>query len=419
MTLPGSKILDLLISMVLIYALLSLLVSVLLEGWNHLRKTRAVQLKASIFQLLNDSMNLQFGELFYNHFLIDGLRNKAMKRPPQYISSNLFAEVLIDIIGNRFLNSNPVQVIGQSQEQGKQYRSLGQYLSASPLDRFKNGLDQLNPSPFTDTLHSFFEKANKDPEKFKSMLAAWFDDYMDRTTGWYKSKQRNKLYFFGFLVAISLNVDSLHLVKMISLDDKLRSDLVNTADQMADEYNLLSDSAKKSNAGIEAMVHNLFPKKAKNRDFNVDDLKQLRDSLINIKPLDTTSYSNIKLLDSLENSLNILSGYQHRATQILNVATSLNIPIGWDEASAPLSWVNQSNSLLNHPKQIKTKGHYKLMDYLDKRNQYNWWSVFNYFIGILISGFSLSFGAPFWFEVLVKLVNIRRAGKKPEATNVK
>jgi hypothetical protein len=41
----------------------------------------------------------------------------------------------------------------------------------------------------------------------------------------------------------------------------------------------------------------------------------------------------------------------------------------------------------------------------------NW---FRYLVGILISGFSLSFGAPFWFDLLVKLVNIRRSGKRPE-----
>jgi len=418
MTLPGSKILDLLISMVLIYALLSLLVSVLLEGWNHFRKTRAKQLKESIFALLNDSMNLQFGELFYNHFLIDGLRNKAMKRLPQYISSNLFAEVLIDIVGNRFLNSSPLRTIGISIDNEKQYELIGKQLPTTAIDRFKNGLDQLNPSPFTDTLQSFLSKSKGDLKKLKRMLASWYDDYMDRTTGWYKSKQRNKLYFFGFLVAIVLNVDSLHLVKMISLDDNLRNTLVQTADQMADRYSALADSTKENSVELEAVVKNMFPGRAL-RDKNGKLLLRPLQDLLTKQIADSTTYRQLASINSLINSDSTTIEYQQRANRILNVATSLNIPIGWDEASAPLSWSTMATDISQHPNQMKKGSQYKLLDYLDERNQRGGWNIFKYFVGILISGFSLSFGAPFWFDVLVKLVNIRRAGKKPEATNVK
>ena len=141
MPIPGNKILDLLISMALIYALLSLLVSILLEWWNHFRKTRAIQLKANIFQLLNDSINLQFGELFYNHYLISGIHDKKEKSPPQYISSNLFAEVLIDIIGHRNKHDQPVQLIGLSLNQGKQYKVGEKLAASSAIQQFKNGLD--------------------------------------------------------------------------------------------------------------------------------------------------------------------------------------------------------------------------------------------------------------------------------------
>jgi hypothetical protein len=39
-----------------------------------------------------------------------------------------------------------------------------------------------------------------------------------------------------------------------------------------------------------------------------------------------------------------------------------------------------------------------------------------YFVGIAITGIALSTGAPFWFDILLKLVNIRRAGGKPAAS---
>jgi hypothetical protein len=34
-------------------------------------------------------------------------------------------------------------------------------------------------------------------------------------------------------------------------------------------------------------------------------------------------------------------------------------------------------------------------------------------IGLLITTIAVSFGAPFWFELLNKLVNLRMAGRNP------
>ncbi len=417
MPIPGNKILDLLISVVLIYALLSLLVSVLLEWWNHFRKARAIQLKLSILQLLNDPLNLQFGELFYSHFLIDGMQNKAEKRPPQYISSMLFADVLMDIIGNRVLHDYPVELIGESSSQGKQYKLGAKAEGLTTLQRFKYGLDQLRPSPLTDTLQSFFLKCEGNQENLKKMLAAWFDDYMDRASGWFKSQQRNKLFFFGFLVAIALNVDTLHLVRVISLDDTLRNNLVEAAGKITDQYSILSDSAKLKTDSLEKIVKKVFPKVSLNGEDGRKHVKRLVDSLGKNK--DSASIEHFTKITSWLKADSADLEYEQRADRILNVATSLNIPIGWDGNSAPKSWWSHPTPLNHHPKQIKAAKQNQLLNYLDNRNQGGFWNVVKYVLGILITGFSLSFGAPFWFDVLVKLVNIRRAGKKPEATNVK
>ncbi|WP_431211560.1 hypothetical protein ACQ86N_37945 [Puia sp. P3] len=40
--------------------------------------------------------------------------------------------------------------------------------------------------------------------------------------------------------------------------------------------------------------------------------------------------------------------------------------------------------------------------------------LFWYVIGLAITAFSISAGAPFWFDMLLKLVNVRRTGNKPE-----
>jgi len=40
--------------------------------------------------------------------------------------------------------------------------------------------------------------------------------------------------------------------------------------------------------------------------------------------------------------------------------------------------------------------------------------ILRYVLGIFITAVSLSFGAPFWFDLLLKFVNVRRAGPKPQ-----
>ena len=100
MNLFTNPILEISISLILIYALLSILSSILVEWWNHYRKSRGKLLQDAIFQLLDDPYNLSYGDLLMNHFLIKNLRNPHNRRPAQYISSNLFAEALIDSGGH-------------------------------------------------------------------------------------------------------------------------------------------------------------------------------------------------------------------------------------------------------------------------------------------------------------------------------
>ncbi|MFM7859043.1 MAG: hypothetical protein ACKO96_45750, partial [Flammeovirgaceae bacterium] len=214
----------------------------------------------------------------------------------------------------------------------------------------------------------FLTKSEGDLEKLKKMLAGWFDDYMDRASGWYKQKQRNKLYFFGFLVAITLNVDSLHLVKMISLDDNLRNNLVQSADKLANQYHLLSDSARQKTEELAKILKTAYPDSTlKNKEGKLL-LKPLK-KFLSSKIKDSTAQAGLAKLDSLILADSLSQEYQQRANRVLNVATSLNIPIGWDEASAPLSWTKKATPLSHQAKEIKAGNQNELMDYLDRRNQ--------------------------------------------------
>lgn len=397
MNFPNNNILDIIISLTLIYAMLSILVSILLEWLNQIWNARATLLKNSIFQLLKDPLNLDYGLLFYGHFMIDGLKSLANK-PPQYISAGMFSEVLIDIIASQAKNAQ--NLVENEANGGKPLGTI--------LDQFEKGLDNMNPSPFRDLLLSFWEKADKDYEKLKKLISIWFDDYMERVSGLYKNNQKWKFILIGFIVAISLNVDSLHLVKILSLDDTLRSNLVATSENIADQYKTMADSARKTSSKLIQMVETSIPDSVKSSGNPKVKIKDATKDLSKNQILNyTLQAKNLKTIDSLTTI------YSIKADSVIGLASSLNIPIGWDLNSAPASWFNP-----NVKKKIKIGHKSGIIGYTLARNQNpDLWTVLKYIIGIVLSAVSLSFGAPFWFNLLVQFVNIRRAGKRPEATS--
>jgi hypothetical protein len=79
-----------------------------------------------------------------------------------------------------------------------------------------------------------------------------------------------------------------------------------------------------------------------------------------------------------------------RVNAVLDRAKDLNLPLGWALA-------------VNDPRHIP----------LEKSGwDFSGWLLFKIF-GLLISAFAVSLGAPFWFDLLSKFVNIRGSGVPP------
>jgi hypothetical protein len=408
MNFADNNILLLLISLVFIYAVLSILVSILTEAWNHRSKIRGIFLKDSIYKMLKDPLNKDYGYLFYNHITISGLKS-APDKLPHYISSRMFAEVLIDIIAQQAVHNRKVQVI-LDETGNKQYQLDTTEVSSDIIKRFQLGLNTMNTSPFTDLLQSFLDKSKNessenegDYSKLKAHIEQWFNDYMDRVSGWYKTKQQRKFLVVGFVVAISLNVDSLHLLKVLSLDDNLKDRLVASAEQTVD--NLKKDSTMRSDLGF--LLQSTIIVKSK------DD--------VNYTAFDSIDAAKIqRMIHKLDSSSRIKNGIAKKEIRQLdsaiNMVAELNIPIGWSRTVAPASWWSGNDKQAKEvsfsiAQNSKNPG---LIDYMAHRNSWSWGNFFKYLLGIAISGISLSFGAPFWFDILTKFVNVRRSGKIPE-----
>lgn len=318
-----SKILEILIALGLFYFLFSTLVSLLFEWYSHKTQKRGRFLYETILKLLNDPVNKSYGASLYSHFSIDQLK-KNRDSYPQYISSDMFADALIDIIGSQSETTKFENIFDPKGSTNLVDVKLVEERIEDPYKRFKKGLDQMNYSPLKSYLRGFFEKTENHPD-LKKAISKWFDDYMERVSGWYKLKTKRSIFIISLLVCFALNVDSITLIKKLNSDDKYRKDLVLIAEKKALENKI-----------------------------------------------------NTKKIDSLDVAKNIES-----IKSVITEIEDTSLPIGYNS------------------------------DFLKSKEEKFWPMLLWWICGIIISTFALSFGAPFWFEVMVKAINIRRAGIKP------
>lgn len=197
------------------------------------------------------------------------------------------------------------------------------------------------------------------------------------------------------------------------MDDSLRNSLVATAEKVADNYQKTADSLKSDNGVLLKVISS-----------GIDSIKlkeNLKDPIIKTKlaKLDSNFITKKAKMVLINDSISAKTISQ--TDSLLGIAASLNIPIGWSTKTAPLSW-SWKKKLMGCGCNVKCT-HKKgpgLQAYLDYRNHCTtWWNLFWYILGISISGVALSFGAPFWFDMMIKLVNIRRSGAKPQPSKDK
>lgn len=297
----GSGIIDLAIGVILVYLFLSLICSVITEWISKRFEMRAKSLEEGIRNLLSDPGGTGHSLKLFNHPLIKGLSKNGKK--PSYIPSNLFALALMDIIAP----SDPA----------KGSRTIGD---------LRKGVNNL-PEELRKTIASLLDGAEDSLNKARESFEKWFDEAMDRVSGWYKRESKKIIFACALAVTLLLNADTISITQTLFRDPTLRAGLVATAQEIA---------------------------KKPTNDSPGEDQK------------------NIELV----------KGEMNR----------LQFPLGWTKDSvAALGWTKEPFHIWNALWQTLIKA-----------------------VGLFLTGLAVSIGAPFWFDMLNKIVNFRSTGRKPE-----
>jgi hypothetical protein len=335
MNISFDGIVDVGISLAVIYLMLSLLCTTLNEIAATVFSLRAKSLSVAVRKILEDDGALL--ARFYDNGLIRGSiassQNSSSERAgipkpadhSSYLDSRTFAMALLGSL-------EPGRSIALADD-------IKRLIDAVPGD----GTSPL-PTGLKDVLNGALVTANGSIHSIRDHIAEWFDASMDRLSGSYKRQLRWLSFVVGFGVAVLLNVDSIAVGQAVWNDKDLRQQLVASSTQI-------------QSAAPDCAVPQVDPATPPTADLHCQ-LQRLADQVEDLRPL----------------------------------------PIGWSFGpAAPMEGGAAVSSICT----ITAGG-----------------LVVKLF-GWLLTAFALSLGAPFWFDVLSKIMNVRGAGAKPKPVDEK
>lgn len=201
--------------------------------------------------------------------------------------------------------------------------------------------------------YALFEaRAGGDAAKLQASLEDWFNSGMDRVSGWYRRRAQWILAVLGLTVAVAGNADALLIARTLSNDASLRRGLVAMAQARASQP--LAPTAATPPANAVASIG------------------------------DAVGVSTAQTGPTLSAS----------AVQVQETVTaieSIDLPIGWHPSAPELGESPFGHAVRTAPGVVKEHA-----------------------LGWLLTAIAASMGAPFWFDLVGKIVAVRSTLKPQE-----
>jgi hypothetical protein len=326
----GSNLLEVAIGVVFVYLLLSLLCSAFCELIESVIRFRARDLERGIGRLFNDP---GLAKDLFNHPLI-----KPLGQKPSYIPARTFSLALWNLATTEAAKGKEVAA-GVTQDL-KSIRNL-----IASLDEQKYG-------KIKTSLLTLIDEAGTDINKARANIEGWYNDAMDRVSGWYKRRTHWILIVMGLIAAMLLNVDTINVTRALWYNDTLRHSVVAASENYIKPPTPTTD---KTGTDAEAQAKAAFE----------------------------------KVID------------------VRGEINKLGLPIGW------VYKPDRSDDKYRDNQALYDKD---LADYgKDPRRfpegGYNWLLKV---LGILFTALAVSQGAPFWFDLLNKFMVVRSTIKPHE-----
>jgi len=261
---------------------------------------------------------------FYHHPIIKNYGESNTSRKPSYISSKNFAAIMIDTIKNLNQSETGAPITLPTLRKIINDYTINNPTKTSTVEKE----NRVVPCETSKILLYHLDHSGGDMNVFSNRLEEWYNDTMDRVSGWYKRSTQATLFFLGLWLAFSFNIDSIAIAQHLS-QNKIIAEKI---------------------AGIAAA-------KITSSDADVNLEKQK------------------KILEDIKNNKDLVNN---------------SLGLGWKDSSGKELRRNEFSSYI------------KLIWV-----QLTWTKA----TGFFITAIAIGLGAPFWFDLLNKFVNLRAAGK--------
>lgn len=281
-------------------------------------------------------------DCFYSHPLI-----KALGRPgkhPSYVPSNTFALTMLDIL------TKGQSVAGTAEQR---------------VAQIKVAIANLPESDVKKSLQALMMNGTDSVEKVQEKLEGWFDDSMDRVSGWYKNRVQVWTVVIAGIVTILVNADTIQIAQKLMINPALREKIV--------------QEAKGAN-GSAPTGQTLTPQQRA----DLSSLTGWSSEFRIFHHFDACADPNLRGATITEADCRTESDQQAKAN------TNSKFVAAWDSETFP---------------GLRLLGALFL--------PWLWAVVPDHLVGWILTAIAASLGAPFWFDLLNKFMNIRAAGVSP------
>jgi hypothetical protein len=207
-------------------------------------------------------------------------------------------------------------------------------------------------SPYGNALQSLLAlPKSRDPEELPREVETWFNDGMDRLSGWYKRRMQAMTWVVAAIITILVNADTLEIARRLWTQPALRASVVERAKL-----------------------------RAQGPPLNVEysDPESPVPAAPSITPADKAPSAPM-LSEDERNMLGDLLGW---SVDFARLAQTTKDSAGGQDLVAIARGVGSL-----------TLAH---------------------LVGWILTVFAISLGAPFWFDTLNRLINVRSAGRSPD-----
>jgi hypothetical protein len=348
----GLEIIEAAIGLSLVYLLLASICSAMREGIEALQKTRAVDLERAIRELLQDPTGTGLTKKLFDHPLISGLF--AGRYDPAEIDERTGHVAKGTRLPSYIPAANFAAALLDVVARGP-FTARNERIPTTPVTAHivREAAALPDNAAVERVILIALDRAGDDLAKAQAQIEAWFNSAMDRVSGWYRRRTRKIIFWLSLVLTLAANANTLTLLQRLSIDSSMRQALMSQAQQVG------TPVASIATASVPAAMR------------------------LGCAAIDRGAAQSAIT-----------------ASEAFACLGQLALPLGWSEGWPGLA----GDPLADDP------------DHFAFGEARTWWRfVLQPLVGLLLTTFAVTLGAPFWFDTLNKLVSIRSSLKPEES----